>query len=117
MSCLGEKPTAAFALSLIGGILGLLGGIAFLAFFAAWSWLFGFLGLGGIGAMIGAYFLVIGLITLIGAIMMYNNPSSTHTWGIVILILSIITANIFGLIGGILALVWKPSGGAPPPPS
>jgi len=114
VNCLGEKPTAAFALSLIGGILGLLGGIVIAAFFAAWSWLIGFLGL---GAMFGVYFIVIGLVTIIGAVMMYNNPSSTHTWGIVILILSIISANIFGLIGGIMALVWKPSGGAPPPPS
>jgi len=110
---MGEKPTAAFALSLIGGIFGLLGGIVIAAFFAAWSWLIGFLGL---GAMFGVYFIIIGLITIIGAIMMYNNPSSAHTWGIVILILSIISANIFGLIGGILAIVWKPSAGAPPPP-
>jgi hypothetical protein len=115
---LGDKPTAAFALSLIGGILGLLGGIAFVAFVASWAWLFGTFGLGGIAATIGAYVLVVSLIILLGAIMMWNNPSSAHTWGIVILILSLISANLFGFIGGILAIVWKPSrGGAPPPPS
>jgi len=118
VKCLGEKPTAAFALSLIGGIFGLLGGIAVVASTAAFSFLFGFLGLGGILTMLAAYVLVVSLIILLGAIMMWNNPSSTHTWGIAILILSLISANIFGFIGGILAIVWKPSrGGAPPPPS
>jgi hypothetical protein len=107
-----EKPTAAFALSLIGGILWVLGGIA-IAVATGWIPF-----VGAFGVAFGAYVLVLGLIVLLGAIMMYNNPSSTHTWGIVILILSIISGNIFGLIGGILALVWKPekSGAAPPPP-
>jgi hypothetical protein len=116
---LGEKPTAAFALSLIGGIFAVLGGIAVVASTASFTLIFGnFLGLGTMFTMLAAYVLIVGLIILIGAIMMWNNPSSTHMWGIVILILSIISVNLFGFIGGILAIVWKPSrGGAPPPPS
>jgi len=108
-----EKPTAAFALSLIGGILWILGGIVVATVAGIFTSI-----IGGIGAILGVYPLITGLIVLLGAIMMYNNPSSTHTWGIVILILSIISGNIFGLIGGILALVWKPEkgGAAPPPP-
>ena len=112
MNCLGEKPTAAFVLSLIGGILWLLFGLAVAAIGGLVTWF-----IGGIGAIFGVYFIIMGLIVTIGAVMMYNTPSSAHTWGIVILILSIISANIFGLIGGILALIWKPSGGAPPPPA
>jgi hypothetical protein len=111
-----EKPTAAFALSLIGGILQLLLGIVVAAVFAA----VGFLtfGAGWVFSILGGYELVIGLITIIGAVMMYNNPSSAHTWGIVILILSIISMlNIFSLIGGILGIIWKPHAPVAPPPA
>jgi hypothetical protein len=111
---LEDKPTAAFALSLIGGILELLGGIAIAALLAAATWF-----LGGIGGVFGAYWVILGLIITVGSILMYNNPPSTHTWGIVILILSIISGlNIIALIGGVLAIVWKPSAPAvaPPPP-
>jgi hypothetical protein len=110
-----EKPTAAFALSLIGGILQLLAGIVIAAVFAAVGfWTFG---AGWVIALLGGYELVIGLITIVGAVMMYDNPSSAHTWGIVILILSIISGlNIFSLIGGILGIVWRPHTPAAPPP-
>lgn len=107
-----EKPTAAFALSLIGGILWLLAGIMIAAIGGLATWF-----LGGIGAIIGVYPLIMGLIVLIGAIMMYNQPSSAHTWGIVILILGIISLNIFAIIGGILGIVWKPERAAAPPPA
>ncbi|MCJ7424515.1 hypothetical protein MUP01_09655 [Candidatus Bathyarchaeota archaeon] len=113
-----EKPTAAFALSLVGGILELLLGIAIAGVTGA---IFAFIGLEALGLVFGAYWIILGIIILLGAIMLYNNPASTHTWGIVILILSIISGlNIFALIGGILAMVWKPStttrSAAPPPP-
>lgn len=109
-----EKPTAAFALSLIGGILELLGGIAIAAFLGLFTWF-----IGGIGAIFGFYWIILGLIITLGSVLMYNNTSSTHTWGIVILILSIISGlNIFALIGGILAITWKGGKqGAPPPPA
>jgi hypothetical protein len=56
----------------------------------------------------------VNLVILIGAIMLYQNPDSAHTWGIVVLVMSILSAvNILGLIGGILAMTWKPS--QPPP--
>lgn len=112
MNHLSEKPTAAFALSLIGGILQLLGGIAIAALMGALTWF-----LGGIGAILGVYWIILGLIITLGAIMMYNQPSSAHTWGIVVLILSIISGlNIFALIGGILAITWKGKAKGPPPP-
>jgi len=116
------KPTAAFILSLIGGIFVLLGGIwlaiagAIIALFTA-----------GLGMILGI-FAVFGLIIIVGAIMMNSNPASAKTWGVIVLILwivslfGVITAfgGLLSLIGGILAMVWKPekSGQAasPPPP-
>jgi len=67
---------------------------------------------------------------IIGAVMMYTKPSSAKMWGVIVLILSILSwvtaiggyviGFILGLIGGILALVFKPSmpmGAMPPPMS
>jgi hypothetical protein len=115
-----EKPTAAFVLSLIGGIFILLGGIwlaivgAIIAIFTA-----------GAGAILGI-FAISGIIIIIGSAMMYNQATSAKTWGIIILILGIISligivtavGGILSIIGGILAIVWKPSAPAtsPPPP-
>ncbi len=116
---MSEKPTAAFVLSLLGGIFALLGGIGLailgtiLAFFT------------GLGLIL-YIFPIFGLIIIIGSIMMYSNPKSAKTWGIIVLILGIISmigivtafGGLLALIGGILAIVWKPSTpmNAPPPP-
>jgi hypothetical protein len=108
---LGEKPTTAFALSLIGGILQLLLGIVIAA---GWAVL---ISRGMIDTIFGAFWIVLSLITIIGAVMMYNKPSSARTWGIIIVVLSIISGlNILTLIGGIMAMRWKPTGAPPPPP-
>jgi hypothetical protein len=115
-----EKPTAAFVLSLLGGIFALLGGIV-LAIFGTIIALF------TLGAGLILYiFPIFGIIIIIGSIMMYSNPKSAKMWGIIVLILGIISligifttfGGILALIGGILAIVWKPSApmNAPPPP-
>lgn len=110
MNWLGEKPTTAFALSLIGGILSLILGIAVAARW--WSLFFT-----DMDVILGAVWIIVALLTILGAVMMYNKPSSAHTWGIIIVVLSIISGvNIITLIGGVLALRWKPSGATPPPP-
>ncbi len=107
-----EKPTAAFVLSLIGGIFMLISG-------ALLTIGFSFL-LGGLGAIIGAVGLVFGLIVLIGSILLYQNPQSHTMWGIIILILAIIDlpgvwgfgiGSLLAFIGAILALVYKPQMG------
>jgi len=115
-----EKPTAAFVLSLIGGIFVLIGGI-WLALVGAIIAIF----TEGAGLILGV-FAVFGIIIIIGSIMMYNQPNSATTWGIIILILGIISlvgiitafGGLLSLIGGILAIIWKPSApaAAPPPP-
>ena len=107
---MSEKPTAPFILSLIGGIFVLLGGLVWalvgtiLAFFS------------GLGFLLYA-FLIFGIVIIIGAAMMFNAPSSTRTWGIVILVLGILSlfgvitalGGILAIIGGALALGWQPS--------
>jgi len=107
-----DRPTAAFALSLIAGILILINGI----FIAAIGAIIGaiFPGLGILFAVIG---LVFGIIVLVGAIMMWSNPDQHVAWGVIVLLFSLfsivigggfILGLILGLVGGILAIVWKP---------
>ena len=120
-----EKPTTAFVLSLLAGIFILLNGLAiafvssFLFFLpvdtgipsGALPFLSGiFIGLMAVG-------IVFGLIVLIGSIMLYRNPSQKTAWGVIIIIFSIISivigggfiiGLILGIVGGALALAWKP---------
>jgi hypothetical protein len=133
-----NKPTAAYILSLLGGIIGLLGSLAFIGFGAlaymaynaafsdfgsygfydsmfGWGWttLIGF----------GAWVLITSILVLVFAGKLKANPMEHSKWGALILVFSIIgIASILGFIGGILALVYKPIpagqqpyGYAPPP--
>ncbi|MCS7130543.1 MAG: hypothetical protein NZ872_03890 [Archaeoglobaceae archaeon] len=101
----GEKPTAAYILSLIGGILGLL--LAIGIFVAAN--LFGPLG-ALFGGMLALVPLIFSLIIIWGAMMIKSGePKKVKNGGIIVVVFSILSGlNIIALIGGILALVWKP---------
>ncbi len=107
-------------LSLIGGIFILLGG-AFIAFVGSiFSGLGGLSGAGVGGAVtaVGIVGIIFGIIIILGGIMINSNPKSHTMWGVIIIILSIlswITAAggfvigfILALIGGILAITFKP---------
>ncbi len=123
-----EKPTAAFVLSLIAAIFIILNGALIAALGAI---LFAFFP--GLGILIAAVGLVFGIVVLVGAIMLWTNPSKHVGAGVIVLLFSIfslvigggfILGFILGLIGGILGIVWKPPapmapGMAPPmmPPS
>jgi len=55
-------------------------------------------------------------VVLIGAFMLYFRPTQAKMWGIIILVLSIlaifrldILGFILGIIGGALAIGWKPT--------
>jgi hypothetical protein len=131
---MAEKPTAAFVLSLIGGIFILLGAIVVMALASV---LGSFMVLGGgdpnIVYIYGAVGLIFAILVLVGAVMLWMKPQQHVAWGVVVLLFSlfsIITTGgffiglILGLIGGILGIVWKPPapmapGMAPPmmPPS
>jgi len=131
---MADKPTAAFALSLIGAIFILLGGLAMLALGAVANTTFSLAGLGdfGIGFIaVGVIGIIWGIITLYGAIMMNStNKSRVRTGAILVLVFSIISwfgsfggffiGFLLGLIGAILGLTWNPptteSTVKPPPP-
>ncbi len=121
----------AFVLSLIGGILILLSGIIILTFGAAFmggmmggyypGMMGGYRGFGGavtsVLLVMGIGGIVIGAIMILGSFMLRTRPETHTTWGIVILILSIVSfiegggffiGAILGIVGGILAMVWKP---------
>lgn len=119
---LGEKPTAAFVLSLVGGIFILINGIllAVIAFIGgAILSLIPMLGfIGGIVMIMGTVGLVLGILIVIGAIQINSGElNKVRTWSLVVLVLSIVSIFIGGgfiigfilsLVGGILGLMWKP---------
>lgn len=97
---------------------------AFIAFVGSLVSSFGYLANGGTNGgtlvtVFGVVGIIMGLIMIVGGFMMYSKPSSAKMWGVVVLILSILSwvtavgglviGFILGLIGGILAIVFKPS--------
>jgi len=129
-----EKPTAAFVLSLLAGILIVVGaGTSMIWFWSGgptWGGVRGMMGMmggmmtvmgfGGFGFFLGmgALGLVSGIIVLLGAVMLHSQPHQAYTWGIIILVFSVlslfgmggfIVGSILGVVGGALALIWKPT--------
>jgi hypothetical protein len=122
----GDRPTAAFVLSLLAGLWMLLarsiaagpgghwgmGGYWMWShhhmwysgqarpYLGAWSW-FGILA---------------GLVILAGAVILYSRPAQSRTWGVIILVVSALSLiaglggvlpALLGIVGGILALTWQ----------
>lgn len=126
-----DRPTAAFAVSLIAGILILING-AVLG--AVSSFIGPLVAAGGSGpgpvpgagqammvsSILGflmAVGVVLGIVVIVAAVMLYRNPAQKTLWGVLVLVLSIVSifvgggfllGLILGVIGGILALIWKP---------
>jgi hypothetical protein len=130
-----ERPTVAVILLIIGGALMLLGGsMAFmiLTYHDEGSGM-----MNGFGGMMGGYRnmmddlgfpyglmsglmlvgLVSGVLVIIGAVMIDIHPSQSRTWGIIVLVFSIVSflgmggfliGAVLGIVGGALALSWKP---------
>jgi len=129
--------TAAFVLSLVGGILILLGSVV------TWMWLvldgFNFDGMmNGFGHMMGGYQdmmdgfgfthgfmmglpfvgVVSGIVVIISAVMLAAQPAARLTWGTIILAFSVISflgmggfwiGAILGIAGGALAISTRPA--------
>lgn len=122
-------PVAPFVLSLIAGLL-ILAGSGLMMGFSGPGYYGGMMG--GYSGMMNGYYgmmqgygfggwfygmagigLVAGIIILIGAIMVYTQPSKASTWGALIVIFSILSlfgmggfflGGILGVVGGILAM-------------
>ncbi len=129
-----EKPTAAFILSLIGGVFILVGGgtMSMLGSFMG-QYGYGMMGrYGGWGGMMGPGFgmmgfafgamgilgLIFGAIVIISAVMLNHKPEQHSTWGAIIVLFSVLSifgsamggfgiGLVLGLIGGILAITWN----------
>ncbi len=103
-----NEPTAAYILSLLGGIFALIGGVALLilgAFVGVFTFGFGLAVIGGIGVWI----MICAVIVIYSASQLKAHPLEHSKWGALILIFSLIGAwSIFDFIGGILALVYSP---------
>ncbi|MDI9642772.1 MAG: DUF6114 domain-containing protein [Archaeoglobales archaeon] len=122
---MSEKPTAAFILSLIGGILILLSGLVFAVFYGILGTAMSFVP--GIGAPIGGLLiglgivgLVFGVLVIVGALMINSGEKGRVTTGsIIVLVFSILSLFVvgggfiigflLGLIGSIIGLAWKPT--------
>ena len=128
-------PTTASIFALIGGVLMLLGGVLFIAVSAFILPHLDFTqfhinstqGLAsssipaiasGVLGVMGTFGLVSGVIVLISAVMLLSNVGNRRTWGVLILVFSILSflgfggfiiGAILGMVGGILTLRWKPS--------
>lgn len=120
-----NQPTAAYWLSLVGGIIGLLASIGFIAFgavlynsiaqdpFPPGSYLASPIGIFNLGwtalLIYGIWMLITSVLIIIFARKLKANPVEHTKWGILIIIFSIIgVGTIIGLIGGVLALAYKP---------
>ena len=110
-----QKPTAAFVLSLVAGVFILLGGLVLAAIGSLIAIFFP-----AIGGVVIALAMVFGTLVLLGAILLYLRPQEHVIWGLVIVIFSILSlfpalggfiiGMILGIVGGIMAISWKPEG-------
>jgi len=67
---------------------------------------------GGFGLLRSIITLVFGIIVIVSALMLYRRPQRHRLYGILIMIFSVLSGEIIGvilgLVGGILAIIWKP---------
>ncbi|MEM2025603.1 MAG: hypothetical protein QXW94_04865 [Desulfurococcaceae archaeon] len=129
---MAEKPTAAFALALVGGILILIAGLVAAVIGTIGGLIASLVPViegfaGGLIIALAELGFIMGILVIIGAVMINSGvPSEVRTGSILVIIfsvLSLITCGggfiigfILALVGGILGLVWKPGAARPPPP-
>jgi len=102
-----RRPVSAFALSLASGILVVLGALVLLLLTFGFFSIFGLLGL------------AFGTIILFAAVLMYARPREHAIWGVIVLVFACVSivsiggfvaGMILGIIGGALAIAWRPEG-------
>jgi hypothetical protein len=110
-----ESPSAAFGLALAGGIIVILAGLVVAALGAAVT--FFLAGIGGIFGLIGVFW---GIMIIIFANLLRSRPEQHAGYGAAIIVFALLSwfgsfggfaiGFILALIGGILAILWKPGG-------
>jgi len=108
-----NKPTAAYILALLTGVLNIIAGIVLLALPAIITEAYDYYGyeysfVTSILMGIGLWVMIVGVILIFAAVKLNANPLEHAKWGVVILIFSILAGSILGIIGGILALAFNP---------
>ena len=72
----------------------------------------------GIIGAVGSFGLVAGIIVLLSGILLRTSPQNHSIWGVLIIVFSVVSffgtggfviGAILGIIGGIMALTWKPN--------
>jgi len=127
------KPTAAFVLSLIGGLIYLIVGLIIVGASTIASSFTDIVALPEIGtllAVVGGIGVLCGLIMAVGAVLMYSESKSRVRLGAVLVLVFALVGALFtvggfvigfilALVGSILGLVWKPQENMQtiPPPS
>ena len=121
-----RKPTAAFVLTLLAGLWML--GTSGMMYGMGPGFVNGMGGMWGNGMMHGLMRTLgpvvwypwlgpaAGAVLLVGAVILYSQPGRAHTWGVVILIVSLLNlfvgmggllAGALGMVGGALAMSWE----------
>lgn len=118
-------PNTAYILSLIGGALIALFGVLIMIEAVVFSSTLESIvpGATAIIVTLGVIGLILGVIILVLAMRLKTDPASARTYGVIILVLSLISiiggggyyiGLILGLVGGILAITWRaPVAGRP----
>lgn len=119
-----EQPTAAFVLSLLAGVWimaagGMMGGFGWGGMIGGWhgmgAWMSG-RAIRTFGVRWPWFGIFAGIVVLVGAVMLYVRPERRRSWGVVILVASVLNiffgmtgllAGTMGVIGGVLALGTK----------
>ncbi|MDJ0274902.1 MAG: hypothetical protein QXP81_01250 [Nitrososphaerota archaeon] len=123
----GDRPVAAAMLGLIAGVLMLIGGVAGLVIWAVaipygmWGMMGGMMAWWG-PMFLGMFFVVValisGVVVLTASVMLQSRPAQAQTWGLLMLVFSVIgllgmggfvIGSVLGIIAGVLALTWRPS--------
>jgi len=133
-----ERPTAAFVLSLIAGVFivlgggmrsmmgssfgpfGMMSGYGMMGYgYSGYGYGSGYASTRGLGfELFGILGLIFGVIVIVSAIMLNSRPHEHSTWGVLIVIFSVMSifggamgglgvGLLLGLAGGILAITWK----------
>lgn len=123
-----RQPTAAFVLTLLAGLWMLGTGGMMSAMMpgssgagGSWMWnhgmMHGMMTPMGFGPWLSWFGVLGGIVLLVGSVFLYSKPEQSRTWGLVIVVVSALSALVgmggllagtVGVIGGALALSWKP---------